>query len=156
MVNPNDSIRFTNVISRKYRFHYNDMQKALEDFINDVMKLNVILKGPLFYSINNVPIDELLNVEFFTSVKNDKVSLMEDMSFHSYFSIENMISYCLFSNFESNTEVAYRILIDYMEQNNLKQVTPIFHVLSGNHTMQYAFIKIGVSNDSNKNNNGFE
>lgn len=146
MVNPNDSIRYTNVISRKYSFHYDDMELGMKDFINDIMKHNVSLKGPLFYSINNIPMDKIINVEFFMPIKEDKVTLMEDMSFHSYFSIENMISYSLYSNFETDTELVYRILIDYMKENKLNQVTPIFHVISGDRTLQYAFIKIGVCN----------
>lgn len=146
MVNPNDSIRFTNVVSRKYRFRYKDMEEVMKDFINDLMKQKVTLKGPLFYSINNVPKHKKINAEFFMPIKEDTVTLMEDMSFHSYFSIENMISYCLYSNFETDTELAYRILIDYMKENKLNQVTPIFHVLSGDRTLQYAFIKVGVFN----------
>ncbi|MDX8360754.1 DUF5085 family protein [Cytobacillus sp. IB215316] len=150
MINHNDSIRCTNVISRKYRFHYKEMEAALSDFTNDVVKLNATIKGPLFYSLNNIPKDEIMNVEFFMPVKEDKVDIYDDMLFQSYFNIENTISICIHNEFETNTEVGYKILFDYMEQKHLRQVTPIFHVMSGDQTMQYVFIKIGVTQEDIK------
>ena len=145
MVNSYDSIRFRNVISKRYRFYYEDMGKVMEEFINDIVKKNISLKGPVFYSLNNVPMDKMMNVELFMPVIQDKVEIDDDMFFHSYFSIENMISVYMYANFEQNTEIAYRMLLDYIDENNLKQATPIFHVLSGDKTMQYAFIKVGVT-----------
>ncbi|AGK55705.1 DUF5085 family protein [Bacillus sp. 1NLA3E] len=145
MINPNDHIRYTNVISRKYRFHYQDMEKVMTDFLNDIVKIKASIKGPMYYSINNVPLDEIINGEVFIPVNQDSLEIMDDMYFHSYFSIENMISLCLSSsNFERDTEIAYKMLIDYMEHNGLTQVTPIFHVLSGDETLHYIYIKIGV------------
>lgn len=147
MINPNDSIKVKNVLSRKYVFHYDEMDTHLEDFMNDVFKHSEEIRGPLFYSINNVPKDEMTNVEFFMPVEDDTVHLMEDMHFQSYFTIENMISICVHNNFEASTEIAYRLLFEYMEENYLRQVTPIFHVLSGDETLPYLFIKIGVVQD---------
>jgi hypothetical protein len=144
MVNVNDSIRYKNVIARKYRFHYSSMEEVTTEFINDIVKLGATIKGPLFYSINNVPMDEVLNAEFFMPIEEDYIEVMEDMNFHSYFSIEDMIAYCVYTNFEQNTEIAYSILLSYIEQNHLQQVTPIFHILSGDKSLQYIFIKIGV------------
>lgn len=145
MVNPFDSIRYTNVVSRRYRFHYKDMNKVLEDFLVDVDKLEPDIKGPLFYSMNNVPMDEVVHAEVFMPMQSAPKDWMEDMSFHSYFNIDSMISFCVHSNFEANTEVAYALLLDYMEHQQLHQVTPIFHVLSGDESLQYVFIKIGVA-----------
>ncbi|WP_186580059.1 hypothetical protein [Aquibacillus kalidii] len=42
-----------------------------------------------------------------------------------------MISICLFGDLEKDTEVGFRLLIDYMDEQNLKQVTPMFPVVSG-------------------------
>ena len=152
MINPHDSIRYTNVVSRKYRFHYKEMENVLRDFQQDVLKLgtSVKVKGPLFYSINNVPMDEVIHGEFFLPVHQDNVRVMEDMQFHSYFSIENMVSHCLFAHFESLTEVSYRILFDYMSYYHLIQNTPIFHVISGDKSLNYVFIKIGVVQQKNQ------
>ena len=63
MINPKDHIRYMNVVSRKYRSHYQDFDAALKDFMEELISINVTLKGPLFYSINNVPMEELVNFE---------------------------------------------------------------------------------------------
>ncbi|UFT99209.1 DUF5085 family protein [Radiobacillus kanasensis] len=144
MINPNDSIRYTNVISRKYEFQYQELENVFNDFVQEVIHLGATIKGPLFYSVNNVPMDEVLLSEFFIPIHEDDLVVPEDMRFHSYFSVENMISIYVHNHFETKTEVAYRLLLDYISDNELEQVTPIFHVISGDHSMQYAMIKIGV------------
>ena len=144
MINPHDSIKLTNVIARKYRFYYRDFEKYLKDFIDDVISLPVTIKGPLVYSLHNVPLDEMMNVEFFMPVEQDSVEIMTDMNFHSYFFIDQMISTIDLSNAEASTEVAYASLFHYMEEQHLRQTTPIFHVVSGDHTLQYTLIKIGA------------
>lgn len=144
MVLLGDSIRYTNVISKRYRYHYRDMNEVMESFINDVVKANGTVKGPLFYAIHNVPLDEMLNAEFFMPVYEDRVDLQDDMKFHSYFNIEGMVTYCVFDQFETSTEAAYGILMQYMETSGLRQTTPIFHVVSGDQSQPYIFIKIGI------------
>lgn len=86
-----------------------------------------------------------MNVEFFMPVREDYVDTKDIMEFHSYFSIENMISHSIYDKVEQNTELVYRLLLDYIEENELQQVTPIFHVMSGDRSFPYIFIKIGVS-----------
>lgn len=86
-----------------------------------------------------------MNVEFFMPVKEDFIDNKEIMDFHSYYNIENMISQSLYNNVEQNTELVYRIMLDYIEEHDLEQVTPIFHVMSGDRNFPYIFIKIGVS-----------
>ena len=144
MINPNDHIRYRNVVSRKYRFHYQDMEEVISDFLHDIDKIKATVKGPLFYSLNNVPKDEIVHVELFMPVEEDYLSIMDDMYFHSYYSIEDMVSLTIFSNFERDTEVAYAELMNYIEEKGLRQTTPIFHVIAGDTTMQYTFIKMGV------------
>lgn len=143
MINPLDSIRYQNVISRKYRFHFSEMEGAMQDFLQDISILDVTLRGPMFYSLNNVPMDEIMNVEFFMPVENNYVEVMEDMQFHSYFSVEDMVSICLFENFEQDTEVGYAMILKYLEENGFEQATPMFHIFSGDETLQYVFLKMG-------------
>lgn len=147
MINPNDSIRFTNVVSKQYRFYYEDMDKVIKEFLGDIDKKGAVVEGPLFYSLNNIPMDKMMNVELFMPIEQDKFEIDKDMCFHSYFSIENMVSIYMYANFEKNTEIAYAALLNYIDENKLKQVTPIFHILSGDQTMQYVVIKIGVISD---------
>lgn len=147
MINPNDSIRFTNVISKKYHFYYEDMDKAIKEFLNNIDRKGAIIKGPLFYSLNNIPMDKMMDVELFMPIEQDKLEIDKDMCFYSYFSIENMVSIYIYANFEKNAEIAYAALLNYIDENKLKQITPIFHVLSGDQTMQYVIIKIGTISD---------
>ncbi|WP_438496125.1 DUF5085 family protein [Paenibacillus sp. IHBB 3054] len=148
MVNPKDSIKYTSVISRKYHFYYKDLEQHLSDFMSDVFKLKATIKGPLFYSINNIPLDELMHAEFFIPIQEDYLDVTEDMHFHSYFCIDRMISTCDLADYEASTETAYGELLHYMESNYLRQTTPIFHIVSGDRTLPYVFIKIGVSAQS--------
>ncbi|MEH7381279.1 DUF5085 family protein [Bacillus sp. JJ1533] len=143
MINPNDSIRYTNVISKKFRFHYHEMNAVMNGFFQDVAKLGVTMKGPFFYSINNVPMDEIVHAELFMPIREDAAPVHDDFEFHSYFSIEEMASICLHKEFEKNTQVAYHMLFSYIEESNLRPITPIFHVVSGDENFRYMFIKIG-------------
>ncbi|MBA4535591.1 DUF5085 family protein [Bacillus aquiflavi] len=143
MINPNDSIRYMNVVSKTYHFHYNDIDDIMKRFLTEVVQ-NTMIKGPLFYSINNVPMDEMVNAEFFMPIEEDHLELGNEMYFHSYYAVEDMLSICLYDQFEKHTEVAYHMLLEYMEQNDLTQTTPFFHVISGDETLQYVFIKVGV------------
>lgn len=144
MINPSDYMRYSNVISRKYYFHYQEFNEKLQHFVETCVQCEASIKGPLFYSINNIPQNKWVAVEFFLPVEEDYIDVKGDMFFHSYFSIEDMISTCLHHNFREETEKAYSMLLHTTEQNNLQQVTPFFHVISGDETLQYTFIKLGV------------
>lgn len=145
MINPADSIRFTNVVSKKYRFHYENINDIIKLFLEEVVQHNINIKGPLFYSINNVPMDEMVNAEFFMPIVEDTIDEKNDMFIHSYYAIEDMASICLYNQLEKNTEIAYHMLLDYMNQHQLNQATPFYHVISGDETLQYVFIKVGAS-----------
>lgn len=150
MIDSNDSIRYTNVVSKRCRFHYKDIDEVIKSFLEELVNQKLTVKGPLFYSINNVPMDEIVDGELFMPIQEDDMELKEDMNFHSYFSIEGMISICINTQFERLTEVAYRVLLDYIEDNKLSQATPIFHIISGDRSLQYVFIKIGVYKKPNE------
>ncbi|RJX39128.1 DUF5085 family protein [Paenibacillus pinisoli] len=145
MVLVGDSIRFTNVISKKYYYHFNDMKTVMESFINEIIGVHATVKGPLFYALYNVPLDEMMMAEFFMPVEEDQVELPEDMRYHSYYNIEDMLGVAIHKQFETATEEAYASLIQYMNLNGYTQITPIYHLFSGDNTMQYVHIKIGYA-----------
>lgn len=144
MINPSDAIRYTNVLSKNFRFHYKNIDSIMKQFLNEVIQQRATIKGPLFYSINNVPMDEMVEADFFMPIEEDSVEVMKDYYFHSYYDIEDMLSICLFDHFERDTEIAYHMLLEYMEQNGLNQTTPFFHIITGDESLQYIFIKVGV------------
>ncbi|PTY77956.1 DUF5085 domain-containing protein [Heyndrickxia sporothermodurans] len=145
MINPKDAIRYTNVLSKRVYFHYTEIDSILKQFLHEVIQQKARIKGPLFYSITNVPMDEMVHAELFMPIKEDSIVTMEDYYFHSYYNVEDMLSICLFDHFEQKTEIAYHMLLDYIEHNGLNQITPFYHVISGDEIFQYVFIKVGVS-----------
>lgn len=145
MINTFDHIRLTNVISKKYYFNYKDFEEVMKGFLNKVNELGVQIKGFPFYTINRFPEkDENTAMEFFISVRESTVKVPEDMMFHSYFSIEDMISMTVFEDYEENCEKALYELQKFIEENNMNQVTPFFNVVSGDDTLQYITLKVGV------------
>lgn len=145
MMNPQDHIRYSNVVSRKYRFHYHDLDMAINDFIGDLNNLAVTFKGPLFYSVNNVPMEEKVNIEIFMPIEEDSIGQAENLQFHSYYSIEDMVSITIHNNIEQETQIAYKLLFEYIEENELQQATPIYHIISGDNDFHYMMIKIGAA-----------
>ncbi|MFT9600536.1 DUF5085 family protein [Mesobacillus sp.] len=149
IVNPYDQLQATNVISKTYTFHYKQWDAYLSQFMNDISLLGVTIKGPLFYSINNVPKDEIVKVEFFMPVEEDLPSIDSDMVFRSYFGFDHMVSITDFSHDETVTEEVYARLLYYINTNQLQQITPIFHVLSGDQEFSYTIVKICVEEKEN-------
>lgn len=146
MINTQDYIRLTNIISQKFYFNYKDFDKAMEEFLNNIGSLKVEINGFPFYSHNVIPtINENIGVEFFIQVKENFVEVPDDMMFHSYFSIENMISLNIVEDYEKNGEEAYNKLVEYIKDNNLVQSTPYFNVFLGDDKFQYSSLKVGVS-----------
>ncbi|MDS0525609.1 DUF5085 family protein [Clostridium sp. SHJSY1] len=143
-INSEDNLRFSNVVSKKVNFHYKNMEEEINNFLMSISDKNLKAKGPFYYSINSLPMSENVEGEFFMPIYEDHIYDLYDLEFHSYYSIENMISTCIYEDIEENTELAYYNLLTYINENNLFQITPIFHIVSGDSSMQYVFIKIGV------------
>lgn len=151
-INPKDSIKLSNVVSQKYEFHINDLKDTLNYFLKIVEKNKLAPKSLCLYSINNIPLDGMIQGEFFISVKNELIDRLDGLEYYSYFCIENMISTCMYENYEIKTEEAYFRLLKYIEENNMQQVTPIFNVFAGDTNFQYVYTKVGVmSEDDYKN-----
>lgn len=145
MINNNDSLKFSRVISKKIYIEYNDLKDEMEQFLLDINSCRAIPTGNFFYSLNNIPIDGKMDVELFCPIKESDFQVSSNLQFHSYYSIDNMISYCLYANIEKNVEVAYGLLLKYMNIYGLKQVTPFFHYFSGSKDRQHVYIKVGVA-----------
>jgi hypothetical protein len=144
MINPNDALRYSNVISYKCKFHFQEFDKYLTGFLNEIAACKATIEGPLFYSLNNVPMNEEMDVEFFIQVQDDYIQVPDGFFFHSYYSIENMISMFSFVEVENMTTGVYSALLIYIEENGLQLSTPIFHILSGDEQFHYVHIKMGV------------
>ena len=152
MVNSSDSLRYADVLSKPCRFHYSKMEQQMEQFITDAVECGGIVKGPMFYSLMNLPLDGYLTVEFFLPLYNLPDTIPTGMYYHSYFSIEDAISCYVAGDFIKNTEWGYAALLEYAETNGLKQNTPFFHIFQGDETFPFVRILFGTAQAENKNN----
>ena len=88
MINPNDYIQFRNVVSKKDRFHYKEMETTLRNFFNDITKMGGNVGNTYFYALENIPEEEILQIEVFAPIEEDYIEVKNEMKFHSYFSID--------------------------------------------------------------------
>ncbi|MBC6310987.1 hypothetical protein HCJ66_15735 [Listeria sp. FSL L7-1582] len=47
-------------------------------------------------------------------------------------------------DYKKFTEFAYAEILTHMDMKNLEQITPFFHELAGDRSMQYTQLKVGV------------
>ncbi|MBR1691925.1 MAG: DUF5085 family protein, partial [Lachnospiraceae bacterium] len=114
----------------------------LKLFLKEVRSLGAHPNGPVFYALNNVPKDKRMKVEFFLPVK-EEISTTGGMKFHSYYSVEQMMSMRVLGNFEQKVEEAYSAMLQYMQMQGLEQLTPPYHILDRVGDQYFLTIKIG-------------
>lgn len=142
MIFMKDNMRYERVLSKNYEFHYKDMKEYLQQFLEEVKALGVHPSGPLFYALNNVPRDERMKVEFFIPVK-EEVDTKGKMKFHSYYSVENMMSMRILNDFEEKTGEAYSAMTKFMNASEMNQITPPYHIIDRAGEYQFVTLKIG-------------
>ena len=83
-------------------------------------------------------------IELFMPVYESSIPKSETMKFRSYYYVDNMLMKRYAGDFETLTEYAYAEILQYMEDNELDMVSPIYHIFSGDEELQYVEIKIAV------------
>ena len=63
-------ISFQNVVKKRMKFHYSQMEANLDQFISGIVESGYNLEGPFFYSLNNTPLDEIIDVVMFMPISN--------------------------------------------------------------------------------------
>ncbi|MBL3199519.1 DUF5085 family protein, partial [Klebsiella pneumoniae] len=58
--------------------------------------------------------------------------------------VDDMLVKRLTGDYETLTEYAYAEMLQYMEDNELDMISPIYHIFSGDEELQYVEIKIAV------------
>ena len=111
MINTNDYIQMKNVIEKSYQFHYSEMEKAMQDFLNGLDQLNVTIVGPFMYTLRNVPKDEMMECDFLMPIMENRLNQTTDVSFHSYYEVYDMFSLAISGDFNKETELAYAELL---------------------------------------------
>ena len=138
-----NKIAFQNVVRQKLSFHYSEMEEHLEKFIKGIVKAGYQLKGPFFYSLNNVPLNEVIEIELFMPISNDLFSL-KGYNFSTYFEISNLLKTIIKGDLKTLTEIEYAKLIIALEKNDLEMVTPFYHVVPKN-GLEYLELLVGYS-----------
>lgn len=120
-------IGFQNVASKQVTCHYSELENYIEAFLIPIVDHGYTLKGPFFYSLNNVPINEVVSIEMFFPIVEGTFEI-EDYEFHSYFELEHLMMSVVTENFQVNTEQVYAELLNVFEERELDIVTPFFHI----------------------------
>ncbi|AIS61197.1 hypothetical protein JL58_09145 [Listeria ivanovii subsp. londoniensis] len=122
---------FQNVVSKRAKFYYSEMEENYKNFVSGIIDEGYNLKGPFFYSLNNVPTDEMIDIEmFFPIIEN--IFEVEDYQFASYFEITPLLKTIIVGDFDNVTEQSYAELLATLEVNNLNIATPFYHVFPKN------------------------
>lgn len=67
------------------------MKEAIEDFMSEISKANLTIKGPMFYALKNIPSDGNMYIELFMQVNEDKIPTSETLQFRSYYYVDEML-----------------------------------------------------------------
>ena len=138
-----NKIAFQNVVRQRLSFHYSEMEEHLEQFIKGIVEAGYQFKGPFFYSLNNVPLNEVIEIELFMPISNDVFSL-KGYNFSTYFEISNLLKTIIKGDIKTLTETEYAKLIIALEENDLEMVTPFYHVVPKN-GLEYLELLVGYS-----------
>ncbi|MCQ6265140.1 DUF5085 family protein [Fictibacillus sp. WQ 8-8] len=144
MIGEDQSIAYSNVVSKEYYFHYSEMERVIEDLLSEIAEVNLTIKGPLFYALKNIPKDENMYIELFMPVQEDKIPSSKSLRFRSYYYVDEMLMKRFTGNYETLTEFVYAELFQYMVDNNLNLASPIYHIFGGDESIQYVDVKISV------------
>jgi hypothetical protein len=117
-----------NVIKKRASFHVSQMQNELDAFMTAIEKAGGHPDGPIVYSLNNVPEDGNMDVEFLLPLQEEYLEV-EGMRFSTYFEINNVLMVSLDHDYEELTKEAYARLLWTLEQNDQELNTPFYHIL---------------------------
>lgn len=139
-------ISFQNVVKKRMKFHYSQMEANLDQFISGIVESGYNLEGPFFYSLNNTPLDEIMDVEMFMPISNTICNL-DGYEFSSYFEIENLLKTVVKGNFYTMTEQGFAKLMISLEENDFDIVTPFYHFFPKD-GLNYLELLVGYSDIS--------
>ncbi|MGK0551122.1 DUF5085 family protein [Enterococcus faecalis] len=136
-----EKIGFQNVVSKRAKFHYSEMEKNYENFVSGIADEGYNVKGPYFYRLNNVSKDEMVDIEMFFPIIENTFEA-EGYQFASYFEIKQLFKTIIVGDFDKVTEQSYADLLATLEENNLNVATPFYHIFPQNGS-KYVNLYIG-------------
>jgi effector-binding domain-containing protein len=140
-------LAYQNVVSSRLKFHYTEMGEHFDRFAAKIAAKGHNPNGPLFYSLNNVPLDEMVDIEMFLPIHEDTFAAEEGFRFHSYFDVVPLLRGVVRGDFEAQTERVYAELLATLEANSLEINSPFFHVVHKDPS-PYASVFVGYRDAS--------
>lgn len=141
-----NKLAYQNVVRKRAIIHYSGLEEQYKAFVCGIVDAGYTLKGPSLYSLNNVPTDEIVDIEmFFPIVEN--IFELEGYDFSSYMELKSLVRRIITDNFETVTEYAYTELLSVLEINQLEINTPFYHKIPMN-GCKYAEVLLGYRNKS--------
>ena len=145
MVIEYETIMHKNVVWHTYEIHYSQLNQALEDFNEKLVGAGLTVKGPLFYALYNIPLDERILIDIYMPVEQSYVSADKtDLMFQSYFYMDDMLMTRVINNFEMKTEHALAGLLQYAVLEGYEIISPIFHIFRGDESSNWVELKAKV------------
>ena len=126
-VTNNDSFGYENVIRKRKKFHVEQMKEEMDSFLSEITANGGHPVGPFFYSLNNMPDNTELDIEFFLPIAEDYLDIPGTV-FSSYFEVNNLILIEIDNQYDTQTEAAYNSLLWTLDVNNKEVNTPFYHV----------------------------
>lgn len=137
-----EGLAYQNVVSSRAEFHYTETAEYLDRFASRISAKGYDPKGPLFYSLNNVPMDEMVDIEMFLPIHQSTFTAEEGLWFHSYFEVSPLLRGVVKGDFENQTERVYAELLATLEANELRMNSPFYHLFR-REIPPYALVLVG-------------
>lgn len=145
MIQENVSLQYRNVVAKKYKIHYSKISSCLNEFVNTLKARKMKLTGEMFYSTLDITKNAEIEIEFFVSVLM-KTSLPDDTyRFYSYYQIDNMISEVIKENFETEVEMAYAKLLQYISNNKKEMISPFYNEVHRYEEKIFLVVKVATT-----------
>ncbi len=150
MVYFKDSLRYQNVLSKRYYVDYKEVEDCVKSFCEDIKKQNVKIKGPIFYALHGFSQDGPVDIEIFAPTFSSRQNPI-DMDFHSYYSVEQMASAKISGDFESdNGLTTMQTILMAINSFSAKATSPAYFIFNEVLGEPYITIKIGYAKDRDK------
>lgn len=141
MIYENDSIGYMNVYSKRYICHYKKLGVCMKEFMETLKHAGIKRNGELFYTINNISKDAMLEIELFQAANGYYAVQDEKIRFHSYYYLSGMLSSVVLDDFD-NIEWKYAEIMQYMEQKDKKAQSNFYNEVHSNGAKKYLIIKV--------------
>jgi len=144
MCNLHDFMHYSNVVSKSYLVPKDRSELAIQDFLAETFGLGLKCVSLPFLTIDILE-NDMLRICIYISIEADSPELPADMHFDSYFAVDDMASICVTGDVQKNMSGAYVKLYDFLKKESKRAITPAFHVMGGDRSLQYMIVKIGYA-----------